>query len=85
MHEISPILRDGQVVPTAATPPRLSRVETKVVTLPSQLSRAEARKLLADEAEYGSWELARVVIFRGGRRKVWLRRRTMRVERTDLL
>ncbi len=56
--------------------------EYRVLQLPGAVSRADARAVLAEHAEYGRWELARVRLFRGGVRKVWLRRRIIRVERT---
>lgn len=56
--------------------------EYRVLTLPRETSRAEARKLLTDHAEYGHWELARVRLYMGGNRKVWLRRKVIRVART---
>jgi len=40
------------------------------------------RRRLTDDAEYGHWELARTRIYLGGSRKVWLRRRILRVEGT---
>lgn len=79
MHEISPTVRDGAVLPAGRTRQRTPLYETRVVTIPAGVSRGEARQYLADEAEYGKWELARVQLFRGGLRKVWLRRRVMRV------
>jgi hypothetical protein len=39
--------------------------------------------MLTEHAEYGRWELARVQISYGGARRVWLRRRIIRVERTN--
>lgn len=56
--------------------------EYRVLQLPSATSRAQARALLGEHAEYGRWELARVRLFTGGMRKVWLRRRIIRVQRT---
>lgn len=56
--------------------------ETKVVSIPRSTSRVEMRQLLTEEAEYGKWELKRVRIYTGGDRKVWLRRRILRVKRT---
>jgi hypothetical protein len=53
------------------------------VVIPASVGRAEAREMLAHEAEYGKWELARVLLYRGGARRVWLRRRAMKVRRTD--
>jgi hypothetical protein len=56
--------------------------EYRVLTLRETTNQHEARRLLTDEAEYGSWELARSLVFPGGRRRVWLRRRIIRVHKT---
>jgi len=56
--------------------------EYRVLTLPRETSRSDARRLLTDHAEYGRWELARVRLYLGGARKVWLRRKIIRVART---
>ncbi|MFV0427540.1 MAG: DUF5703 family protein [Beutenbergiaceae bacterium] len=67
------------------TPPALRRsseYEVKVVTLPRSSSRNDVRQLLTEHAEYGKWELARHRIYIGGGRKVWLRRRIIRVRST---
>ena len=56
--------------------------EYRVLTLPRGTTRSEARVLLTEQAEYGRWELARVLLHLGGTRKVWLRRRILRVRRT---
>jgi len=56
--------------------------EYRVLQLTGALSRADVRVLLTEQAEYGHWELARVRLFRGGARKVWLRRRIIRAQRT---
>ena len=56
--------------------------EYRVLQLPGAVSRADVRALLAEHAEYGRWELAGVLLFSGGGRKVWLRRRIIRVQRT---
>ncbi len=64
---------------------RLSRAveyEYRVVTIARGVSRSEIRRRLTEDAEYGHWELARTRIYLGGNRKVWLRRRVMRVEGT---
>jgi Family of unknown function (DUF5703) len=45
-------------------------------------SRGAVRRLLAEHAEYGGWELARLRRYPDGTRKVWLRRRIIRVART---
>ena len=56
--------------------------EYRVVTLQPSTSRNDARRLLTDEAEYGRWELSRTLLFAGGLRRVWLRRRIIRVHST---
>lgn len=56
--------------------------EYRVLTLTRETSRGDARRLLTEHAEYGRWELARVRLYRGGNRKVWLRRKIIRVART---
>jgi hypothetical protein len=45
-------------------------------------SRGAVRRLLTDHAEYGGWELARLRRYPDGTRRVWLRRRIIRVMRT---
>lgn len=57
--------------------------EYRVLQIPRTLSRADARRLLTEEAEYGRWELSRVRLYAGGARRVWLRRRIIRVQRTS--
>jgi Family of unknown function (DUF5703) len=63
--------------------PAYGEYEWRVLTLPRGISRVEACGILADQAEYGDWELARVRLYMGGTRRVWLRRRIIRVVRTD--
>ncbi|SNS42559.1 hypothetical protein SAMN06309944_0203 [Micrococcales bacterium KH10] len=61
---------------------KVREYEYRVVTLTPDTSRNEARELLTQAAEYGQWELARSRWYIGGMRKVWLRRRVMRVRST---
>lgn len=56
--------------------------EYRVLTIPRATSRPDASRLLTDEAEHGRWELARTLLYTGGERKVWLRRRIIRVRST---
>lgn len=56
--------------------------EFRVLTLPRSTSRGDVRRLLTEEAEYGRWELAQLRLYTGGDRKVWLRRRIIRVRST---
>ncbi|GMA84821.1 hypothetical protein GCM10025868_00710 [Angustibacter aerolatus] len=56
--------------------------EYRVLRLPGAVQRSEVRAMLTEEAEYGRWEAARVLLYAGGARQVWLRRRIIRVQRT---
>ncbi|HWJ85731.1 MAG TPA: DUF5703 family protein [Cellulomonas sp.] len=56
--------------------------EYRVLTIPRSTSRGDARRMLTEQAEYGRWELARSVLYVGGERKVWLRRKIIRVRST---
>ena len=56
--------------------------EYRVLTFPREVSRAEIRRSLGERAEYEHWELARTVVYEGGVRRAWLRRRVIRVQRT---
>jgi hypothetical protein len=56
--------------------------EYRLLVVPRGTSRAEARRLLTEHAEYGHWEVARVRLYAGGARQVWLRRKIIRVTRT---
>ncbi|WP_454043717.1 DUF5703 family protein [Cellulosimicrobium sp. Marseille-Q8652] len=56
--------------------------EYRVLTIDRTTSRSDATRLLTDEAEYGRWELARTRLYVGGERRVWLRRKIIRVRST---
>lgn len=56
--------------------------ELRNLRLPRGISRGAARRLLAEQAEYGHWELARLRLFPDGSRAVVLRRRIIRAVRT---
>lgn len=56
--------------------------EYRMVTIPRSTSGNDARQMLTDEAEYGRWELARTRLYAGGERRVWLRRKIIRVRST---
>lgn len=74
-HVVSP-MRDRRVAG--------AHYEWRVVDIPASTTRSDARAQLTEHAEFGAWELVRSVRFEGGARRVWLRRRTMRVVRTDV-
>jgi len=54
----------------------------RVMFFPSGVTAGDLRRVVAMEAEYGHWELSRLLLYFGGARKVWLRRKIIRVERT---
>lgn len=53
--------------------------EFRIITVPRRTSIGAVRSALTEEAEYGRWELARTRIYMGGEKKVWMRRRIIRV------
>lgn len=59
-----------------------SGYEFRTLTVPAGTPRVELRQLLTEQAEYGRWELARHRIYLGGMRKIWLRRRIIKVHST---
>ena len=56
--------------------------EFRVLVFARDVSRGDLRRAVAEEAEYGHWELSRLRLYLGGARKVWLRRKIIRVRRT---
>lgn len=76
-------LRAHVVTPRRSRSRQQRTVQWRVVDIPRDMSRSEARAMLTEQAEHGHWELARTQMFIGGARRVWLRRRAMRVQRTD--
>jgi len=71
------------ITPRRVAGPADSRFDWRVVDIPRDVTRSEARALLTEQAEYGRWDLIRSQTFIGGARRVWLRRRVMNVRRTD--
>jgi hypothetical protein len=60
----------------------LAEYEIQQIRVDRLASRGAVRKLLTEHAEYGGWELTRLRRYPDGSRKVWLRRRIIRVTRT---
>jgi hypothetical protein len=54
----------------------------RVMVFPSGVSPGDLSRAVAQEAEYGHWELSRLLLYFGGARKVWLRRKIIRVQHT---
>ena len=61
---------------------RGGQYEYRTLTIPRTTDGNDARRLLTYEAEYGRWELARTRLYVGGERRVWLRRKIIRVQST---
>lgn len=74
--------RGGTVGKLKAAPTRASHYEYREVRLPRTTSSGDARRLLTEAAEYDRWELARSSLYVGGERRVWLRRRIIKVAST---
>jgi hypothetical protein len=62
--------------------PRSGEYEIREITVPRDLSRSALVRLLTEQAEHGHWELARLRLYPDGHRRVWLRRRSIKVART---
>jgi hypothetical protein len=60
----------------------MTEYEYRVLTFDRHISKAEARQAVREHTEYGRWELARTIVYVGGVRRMWLRRKIMRVQRT---
>jgi hypothetical protein len=58
--------------------------ETWRIDFPRTVTRSQLRHELTEHAEYGRWELWRVVRYVDGRYRVWLRRRRQRIARARL-
>jgi hypothetical protein len=56
--------------------------EYLVLTVGPEDSLPDARRRLAEHSEYGKWELERSVLYFGGGRRFWLRRKVYSVQRT---
>lgn len=60
-------------------------VEYEYLTLdfPRHIRREDVRRALTEHAEYGHWELHRSLLYVGGLRRAYLRRRIIRVRRAS--
>jgi len=75
-------MREQLMSSTPDAAARGQKWEYLVVTVAPEESLSDARRRIAEHAEYGRWELQRSVHYRGGARRHWLRRRVMRVAST---
>ena len=60
---------------TAGWRPATDDYEYQPLRIEARVSRSAAATMLAIRAEFSGWELARVLRFPDGSRRVWLRRR----------
>ncbi|MDR3201987.1 MAG: DUF5703 family protein [Bifidobacteriaceae bacterium] len=56
--------------------------ESRVIAVPATVPRSEAQHRIADQAEYGRWELAKSTMYWGGARRMVLRRKAIKVAST---
>ena len=74
----------AQIVPPIAHNVPMAEFSYLVIYLPRETTRDAARQILTDHAEYGHWELARLLLHPDGSRKATLRRPIIRTVRTAL-
>lgn len=60
----------------------MSEYETMVVTFDPHVPKEHARQAVREHVEYGRWELHRTVVYERGVRRMFFRRRIIRVQRT---
>ena len=60
----------------------MAEYEYRILSFGREVTSSQVRRELAELAEYGQGELARSVRYLGGKRRAWLRRRIIRVQRT---
>ncbi|WP_236683394.1 DUF5703 family protein [Demequina sediminicola] len=73
-----------QVVATRGAQRSPQQYEWRVLEFPRTTSHSQVRTMMTEHAEYGRWELARSQILVGGQRRIWLRRRVYKLQRTDV-
>ncbi len=66
-------------------PQQDSRYEYLCITVNPRENIHAVRARVMEHTEYGRWELARTVILYGGKRRIWLRRRILKVQNTIAL
>jgi hypothetical protein len=76
------MFREEVVVLPVGNEVRMAEYELQQFEVSRTESRGAVRRLLTEHAEYGGWELARLRRYPDGTRRVWLRRRVIKVMRT---
>ena len=59
-----------------------SNWEIREVPLPSHVSRRDAKIILTELAEYGRWELVRTRIYPNGVKRMWVKKKIQKIEKT---
>lgn len=75
-------MRETPIVSSVDSLTRKHAWEYLVIRVAPGESLAQARQRLVEHAEYGHWELQRTILYRGGARRFWLRRKAIKVEST---
>lgn len=78
-------MREQEITSGLDSLERRDNWEYLIMTVAPRDSVAEARRRVVEHAEYGKWELQRSVLYRGGARRYWMRRRIIRVRSTLVL
>lgn len=75
-------MRENAPVSTVESVQHQRNWEYLVITVAPHESLPEARQRLIEHSEYGRWELQRSLLYRGGVRRFWLRRKLIKVQST---
>jgi hypothetical protein len=75
-------VRETPIVSRVDSLTRKHSWEYLVITVAPGESLSQARQRLVEHAEYGHWELQRTLLYKGGTRRFWLRRKAIKVEST---
>lgn len=75
-------MRDDLHVSAVESIKRVKDWEYLVISVGPRESLSTARRRLVEHAEYGRWELQRSILYRGGRRRFWMRRKMIKVQPT---
>lgn len=73
-----PVVPSDRVIPPGPGGRYRGEYEIRVLDFTRDVARADMRRRLTEDAEYGQWELFRTRIYVGGRRRTWLRRKIIR-------
>lgn len=78
-------MRETPIISSVDSLTRKNSWEYLVITVAPDDSLVQARRRLVEHAEYGHWELQHSLLYKGGTRRFWLRRKAIKVESTLLM